>query len=288
MRRSLQIQGVAILALLVLAGGVWYAALREDRARRLTVSCLNVGQGDAIFIDAPSGRQVLIDGGPSGGGLLRRLSAVMPFYDRSIDVVITTHPDADHITGLIEVLERYKVSYIIQSSVLGSTPTWDTLEDTIAADEKRGTRVITALRGQVFDLGNGAFLEILSPDRPVPHLDTNDGCVVVRLVYGTTSFMLSCDAPQSVEKYLVSLDGASLKSDVLKAGHHGSRTSSSPLFVGFVSPQWAVYSRGCDNSYGHPHKEVVELFARFSIPTLDTCEEGTVTFVSDGKTVAKQ
>ena len=82
MRRSLQIQGVAILALLVLAGGVWYAALREDRARRLTVSFLNVGQGDAIFIDAPSGRQVLIDGGPSGGGLLRRLSAVMPFYAR--------------------------------------------------------------------------------------------------------------------------------------------------------------------------------------------------------------
>ena len=186
------------------------------------------------------------------------------------------------------MLERFKVSYVIQSSVQGSTPTWDAIENTIAADARKGTKVITALRGQIVDLGEGAYLEILSPDRPVPHLDTNDGCVVARLVYGATSFMLSCDAPQSIENYLVRLDGASLHSDVLKVGHHGSRTSSSPLFVGFVSPQWAVYSRGCDNTYGFPHPETIATFARFGIPTLDTCEEGTITFVSDGKTVVRK
>jgi len=288
MRRSVQIQGIAILVLLMFVLGVWYAALREDRSGWLTVSFLNIGQGDAIFIDAPSGRQVLIDGGPPGGGLLRRLGEVMPFWDHSIDVIIPTHPDADHVAGLIDVLERYRVSYIIQSSVQGSTPTWDALEDAIAADAKRGTKVITALRGQVIDLGKGAYLEILSPDRSVPQVETNDGCVVARLVYGATSFMLSCDAPQDIENYLVKLDGAMLKSDVLKAGHHGSRTSSSPLFVGFVSPQWAVYSRGCDNTYGFPHPETVATFARLGIPTLDTCEEGTITFISDGKTVAKR
>src|ERR1700690_1208445 len=116
MRRSARIVGVAIVALFILSSCIWYAALREDRRGLLTVSFLDIGQGDSIFIDAPSGRQVLIDGGPDGT-VLRRLGQVMPFYDHSIDVVIGTHPDADHIAGLIDVLQRYDVSYIVQSSV---------------------------------------------------------------------------------------------------------------------------------------------------------------------------
>ncbi len=97
--------------------------------------------------------------------------------------------------------------------------------------------------------------------------------------------MLDCDAPQSIENYLVKLDGKNLKSDVLKAGHHGSKTSSSPLFVGYVDPAYAVYSRSCDNTYGFPHAETVSTFARFDVPTLDTCKQGTITFVSDGTKV---
>jgi competence protein ComEC len=287
MRKSVQVKGIAILVLLIVALCVWYAALREDRRGLLTVSFLDIGQGDAIFIDAPSGRQALIDGGPDSS-VLRELGEVMPWYDRSIDVVIPTHPDADHITGLIDVLERYRVSYVVQSSVRGDTPVWATLERTIAAAEKSGTQVQTAQRGQVIDLGQGAYLEVLSPDRPVPNVDTNDGCVVTRLVYGKTSFMLSCDAPQAIENYLVALGTSTLKSDVLKAGHHGSKTSSSPLFVGYVDPQYAVYSRGCDNKYGFPNAETVATFAKFGIPTLDTCTQGTITFVSDGQTVALQ
>jgi len=286
MRASARIVGVAILVLALLAGVVWYAAIQEDHRGFLTVSFLNVGEGDSIFIQAPSGRTALIDGGPDAG-VLRQLSAVLPWYKRSIDVVIPTHPDADHITGLIDVLERYQVSYVVQSSVLGNTPMWNTLEKEIADDAKRGTIVVTALRGQVIDLGGGAYLEVLSPDRAVPNVDTNDGCVVTRLVYGATSFMFSCDAPQVVETYLVYLDGKGLGSTVLKAGHHGSKTSSSPLFVGFVDPQYAVYSRGCDNKYGFPSPETVATFAKFDIPTLDTCTQGTITFVSDGKTVAR-
>lgn len=285
MRKSTNILGTALLALALIVCGLWYALLREDRHGILTVSFLDIGQGDAVFIDAPSGRQVLIDGGPDES-VLRRLSSVMPLYDRSIDVVIPTHPDADHIAGLIDVLKRYDVSYVLQSSVLGTTTTWHTLEKTIEEAQKNGTQVITAMRGQVIDLGHGAYLEVLSPDRAVPNVATNEGCVVTRLVYGDTSFMLPCDAPQDIENYLVYLDGTGLKSDVLKAGHHGSRTSSSPLFVGYVDPEFAVYSRGCNNTYGFPHPETVATFARFGIPTEDTCEEGTVTFTSDGQTVA--
>ncbi len=287
MRASARIVGVATVVLAITAGGIWCAAINADHRGILTVSFLNVGQGDAIFIQAPSGRSVLIDGGPDTG-VLRQLNTVLPWYTRSIDVVIPTHPDADHITGLIDVLERYKVSFVIQSSVLGDTPVWDTLENEIAADAKKGTNVITAMRGQIIDLGSGAFIEILSPDRNVPNVDTNVGCVVTRLVYGTTSFMFSCDAPQNIENYLVYLDGKNLHSDVLKAGHHGSANSSSPPFVGFVDPQYAVYSRGCDNKYGFPASSTVATFKQMNIPTLDTCTEGTITFTSDGQTISKK
>jgi competence protein ComEC len=287
MRASARIVGVAIVVLAIIAGGIWCAAINADHRGMLTVSFLNVGEGDAIFIQAPSGRTALIDGGPDTS-VLRQLSTVSPWYVRTIDVVIPTHPDADHITGLIDVLERYKISYIIQSSVLGDTPVWNSLESEIQKSAEQGTKVITAMRGQMIDLGGGVFLEVLMPDRNVPNVDTNVGCVVTRLVYGATSFMFSCDAPQNIESYLVYLDGKNLHSDVLKAGHHGSGNSSSPTFIGFVDPQYAVYSRGCDNKYGFPSPETVATFKQFNIPTLDTCTDSTITFVSDGQTISKK
>lgn len=284
MRTSVRIMGFVILILLAVSAVIWSAALREDRHGILTVSFLNIGQGDSIFIESPSGTTALIDGGPTAG-VLREIGKVMPWYDKSIDVVIPTHPDSDHISGLIDALERYQVGYVVQSSVLGSTATWHTLEDTIATDAQKGTRVVTAQRGQIIDLGGGTYLEVLSPDRSVPNLETNMACVVTRLVYGNTSFMLDCDAPRAMERYLVSLDGTDLHSNVLKAGHHGSRTSSSPIFVGYVDPQYAIYSRGCNNMYGMPHKETIATFNAFNIPTLDTCTQGTITFTSDGQKV---
>lgn len=296
MIRSERLVGIVLLVIGALVCGILYATVREDRAGLLTVTFLDIGQGDSIFIDAPSGRQVLIDGGPADGGVLRRLSAAMPWYDRSIDVVIPTHPDADHIAGLIDVLARYRVGVILESSVLGDTKTFAAFNRAVDSAVKGGAREMTARRGEIVDLGGStgspraphAYLEVLSPDRSVPHADTNDGCVVTRLVYGSTAFMLPCDAPQGVEDYLVALGGGALKADVLKAGHHGSKTSSAPLFVGSVSPSYAVYSRGCNNKYGHPNQETIETFARFAIPTLDTCADGSVTFVSDGKTVARK
>lgn len=284
MRKSTRISGILILTLLIVSAVIWSAVLRESRHGVLTVSFLDVGQGDSILIESPSGLTVLIDGGPTAG-VLREISKQMPWYDRSIDVIIATHSDADHITGLIDVLERYQVSYIVRSSVEGTTATWNALRDSIGAEKRERARVVTAVRGQIIDLGGGVYLEVLSPDRLVPNLETNTGCVVTRLVYGNTSFMLPCDAPQAIEKYLVSVDGADLRANVLKAGHHGSKTSSSPLFVGYVDPQYAVYSRGCDNMYGMPHKETIATYEAFNIPTLDTCTRGTIIFTSDSQKV---
>lgn len=288
MKRSSRILAVVLALLTLLALCIWYAALTEDRRGLLTVSFLDIGQGDAIFIDAPSGNQALIDGGPADGGILRRLSAVMPWYDRSIDVVIPTHPDADHIAGLIDVLARYQVGLILHSSVLGDTKTFAAFNAAVAREEKSGAQDLTAVRGQVIDLGGGAELHVLSPDRSLPHADTNDACVVTKLTYGNTAFMLPCDAPQGVEEYLVALGTSTLKADVLKAGHHGSKTASAPVFVGYVAPTYAVYSRGCNNKYGHPNPETIATFARFAIPTLDTCTDGTVRFVSDGARVWRE
>ncbi len=212
--------GIAILILLFVTSAIWYAVTQENTSRILTVSFLNVGQGDAIFIHAPTGHTVLIDGGPHVG-VLRELGRVLPWYRHSIDVIIPTHPDLDHISGLIDVLDRYHASHIVRSSVEGNTPEWHMLVDKIAQAQSHGTDVRVAIRGDVLNLGGGVYLEILSPDRTVAHVATNEGCIAARLVYGHTSFMLPCDAPQDIENYLVSLDGKNLHSDVLKAGHHG-------------------------------------------------------------------
>jgi competence protein ComEC len=285
MQRSAVIQGVTIFLLLIITVVIWHAVIREAKTDVLKVTFLDIGQGDSIFIEAPSGRQMLIDGGKNRS-VIRQLSKVMPWYDRTIDVVLATHPDADHIGGLPDILARYQAGLIVESSVKDEGG-----EDSAAfekASAEEGAQRLVAERGQIIDLGKGVYLEILFPDRAVPTIETNTGSVVARLVYGDTSFMLTGDSPKAIEEYLIRLDGDALESDVLKAGHHGSRTSSDISFLGFVSPEYGVYSRGCDNSYGHPHDEVKETFARLGIPTLDTCEEGNITFVSDGKTVVSK
>lgn len=285
MQRSSAVLLVTISVLLVVAAVVGHALVRDMRPPELRVSFLDVGQGDAIFIEAPNGRQMLIDGGKNRA-VIRQLAKVMPWYDRSIDVVVATHPDADHIGGLPDVFKRYRADLIVASSVRDEGGV-DAQAFEKAAEAEGATR-LAAERGQVIDLGEGVRLEILFPDRDVPGIETNTGSIVGRLVYGETAFMLTGDSPKAVEEYLVRLDGRSLASGVLKVGHHGSRTSSSLSFVGFVSPHYAIYSRGCDNSYGHPHDEVKETFARLDVPTLDTCEQGTITFVSDGNTIVRK
>lgn len=247
----------------------------------LTVAFLDIGQGDSIFIQTPSGRQILIDGGPNRK-VISELSTVMPPFDRSIDIVINTHPDKDHIGGLPDVLQKYKVSAVIDPHIGVDKGVYAEYEKEI---EEKHIPYITARRGQTIDFGDGTSLQILFPDHDVSKLkDANDGSVIAHLVYGETEVMLTGDAPKSVETYLVGLNEANLKSDILKAGHHGSRTSSGENFVHAVAPIYAVISAGKDNSYGHPHKETMDTFTKLGIQTFSTAEEGRVVFESDGKT----
>lgn len=285
MQRSAQVLGWTVFVLVAVTIVIWVAVAQASTGGELRVTFLDVGQGDAIFISSPSGAQILIDGGKNRA-VIRELGRVMPLFDRSIDVVLATHPDSDHIGGLPDVLERYRVGMIVQSSVLDPEGVDAAAFDAaVREEEEDGGVQLVAERGQVIDLGGGVTFEILFPDRFLPQVETNLGSIVGRLTYGSTSFMLTGDSPDEIEKYLVLLDAEGLKSNVLKAGHHGSRTSSSLQFVGFVSPEYGVFSRGCDNSYGHPHEEPVAVFARLGVQTFDTCTDGAVTFVSDGVTV---
>ena len=143
--------------------------------------------------------------------------------------------------------------------------------------------VTIARRGQRFDLGDGVFLDIIFPDTDVSEYESNTSSIVARLVYGQQSFMLTGDAPKSIEEYLVLIEGEYLESDVLKVGHHGSRTSTSDLFLTEVSPSYAVISVGKDNSYGHPHLEVTDALFNAGVETFNTAEHGHVIFWSDGE-----
>ncbi len=276
MNRTHQITLILVVIFSVCALSLFIAT--RARAPQLVVSFLNVGQGDAIFIQTPSGKQVLIDGGPDRE-VLRELGEVLSWHDRTIDVVVATHPDADHISGLIDVLQRYEVDLIVEPGVKHDTPQAESMLKSVAGE---GAQELIARRGQVIDFQDGVQLEILFPDRDVSGVETNTASIVARLSYGSTSVMLTGDSPAAIERYLISLDASDLNSDVLKAGHHGSKTSSSEEFLAAVSPDFTIFSRGCDNKYGHPSSEVVALLAAAALPTLDTCEDGRITFVSDG------
>ncbi|MEQ1561285.1 MAG: MBL fold metallo-hydrolase [Nitrospira sp.] len=258
---------------------LWAVLSRENRGGVLTFSVLDMGQGDALWIESPTGVQVLVDGGPDNT-LMREVSKVLPWYDRHIDMLVVTNPDRDHYEGFISLLDKYSTDVVLEPGTFNKNEAYAVLENKII---KKKIPKVLARRGEVVDLGGGAYLQILFPDRDVSGLTTNDGSIVMKLVYGETSVMLQGDSTAKIEHYLVGLDSDSLKSSILKAGHHGSRTSSTEEYVSAVSPYAVVVSSGKNNSYGHPHKETLETAEKLKIPTYDTCNNGRLTLKSDGK-----
>lgn len=268
-----------ILALLMVLNGIIYTRILTPEPRVLAVSFLDVGQGDAILVEGPTGIDMLIDGGRDRS-VLRELPKELGFFDRSLDIMVATHPDSDHINGLADVLARYQVSYFLESGVENDTAPTARLADAIARERGMGT--FTARRGQRIHLGDGAYADILFPDTDVSDVETNEGSIAMRIVYGETSFMLTGDLSSPGENHLVLLEGENLESDVLKAGHHGSRHSSDAVWLEHVSPEYVVISAGEGNSYGHPHEEVLERVRSQSASILSTIDQGTITFTTDG------
>lgn len=288
--RELRIPVIGALGILLLLALIvsWQVFSQPKYDGLLHVDFLDVGQGDAIFIKSPSGTQVLVDGG-RGSIVLARLQKAMGFFDRDIDMVVATHADMDHIGGLIDVLTRYKVGTVLMTKNLHDTPAFNVF---IKKVEDEGAQILYAQRGQVFDFGSSTAgsttLQVLFPDHDPTGLESNVSSIVARLAYGANTYMLTGDSPKEIEEYLASLGTSTLTSDVLKAGHHGSRTSTSLRFVSAVHPTYAIISAGRDNSYGHPHKETLDVLTSAGVQIVSTIDQGTIFTTSDGERVTVQ
>ena len=267
--------------LAVVAGLLWWLALTQPDGR-LHVHFLDVGQGDGIFIQTPSGRQVLIDGGDDSQRLYAELGAVMPFWDRRIDQAIVTHPDWDHIGGQVDLPERFALR---QASISENVREHEDSQLWLAALEAENVPVAGLQQGSWLDLGDGVALWALWPPREealrgMEEDDKNEQSLVLKLVYGDFSALLTGDAGLPSEAILLR-EGQPVAAHVLKVGHHGSEHSSSPAFVEAVGARVAIIQVGAENRYGHPDPEVLEILGGRLVLRND--RDGRVHIWSDGR-----
>lgn len=237
----------------------------------LTVRFFDVGQGDAAFLTTPHGRQVLIDGGPSGLGLAGALSGSMPHWDRSLDLVILSHPQEDHMAGLPEIASRYTVARVLDNGWTNATRTFEYFRATTNAE------ALSA--GDAFTVDAVRF-EVLWPPAGYSNDELNDTSLVIRVSYRDVSFLFTGDSEAAVHQALMA--SGDVHADVLKVPHHGSRTTDPRLFSA-VSPALAVISVGADNIFGHPHPDTLAALEGYNVVRTD--ESGTVTVRTDGQSL---
>lgn len=258
---------MATFAVLVLAWVIWGG--RTDSA--MIVRFLDVGQGDSILISQGS-TQVLIDGGRDPKRLLELLGSYMPFWDRTLDIVVATHPDEDHIGGLVGLPDRYHVGQFLQTNESSETQVFSRYREVV----KEASAVETfAPLSVVFPVG--ARLDVLYPEESInveEKMDSNATSIVMKLTYGKHSFLFTGDLPDKEELDILVGD-----IEVLKVGHHGSKHSTSDSFLDRITPEYGILSVGAKNRYGHPAPEVVENLKVRRIDTLRTDEKGTIAFV---------
>jgi competence protein ComEC len=241
---------------------------------------LNIGQGDSFLIVAADNKKILIDGGRDTT-VLSELSKVMSPGDMSIDVIIATHPDADHIGGLQYVLQRYHVGLFLTSEVYTDTKTFSDLYKELYKEHIPSYFVRHGMT-LTLDTVHPATFTVLFPDRDTSNWITNPASVVGRLEVGNRSVLFTGDSPSSVEHFLVQAIPQDLSADILKLGHHGSKYSSSTEYLQAVSPILGLISAGIDNKYGHPNTDTIARLQALHIPWISTQQKGTVELTTDG------
>ena len=269
--------------LLIIAILVWLVTLTMPDDK-LHVSFFDVGQGDAILIQTPSHQNILIDGGPDPQKINLELSKKLPFWDRTIDLMIATQPQADHITGLVEILHRYKVKQVLEPGVSYNSSIY---QEWLRLVEDKQIKHEIAKAGQEIELGEGVKLEVLNPPAELfqgTSHDVDNNGMVIKLSWGKVSFLFTADIREEAEFELIR-QRVSLGNTVLKVAHHGSKTSTSSQFLAAVDPEVAVISVGADNPFGHPSPEVVERLkerlGEDKVYRTDT--NGTIEFITDGE-----
>lgn len=244
--------------------------------KTLTVHFLDVGQGDSIFIELPTGKTVLIDASISEASDLIKAYIEGRGHEK-IDYLIATHPHADHIGGMRAIVNAFEIGEVWMPNADSTSATYEKL---LTAIEDKGLSIHTAKAGKsVLDEEN-LRLTLLAPCAD-EYESLNNYSAVVKLTYGKVGFLFTGDAEVLSENEMLA-SGVDLSADVLKIGHHGSSTSSSETFLKAVSPKWGVISCGKDNSYGHPHKEILASASKLGITLCRTDLEGTIVFTTDG------
>lgn len=243
---------------------------------RFHIYFLDVGQGDAIFIKTAENHQILVDGGP-GNKVLEELGEVMPYFDKSLDFMVLSHPDYDHLSGLVEVLKRYEVKNILMTGVDAEKATYTEFLEEIV---DQGVNVYPAEAGIDFWFG-GMYMDVLFPFEQLigqKVQNHNDYSVVMKLIHEDFSVLLTGDLEEAEEQLVQRVED--LRAKIFKAGHHGSKSSSSLGLLKRVKPEIVVIQVGKDNSYGHPHEDVLKNFEVVEVKKVyRNDQDGRVEFV---------
>lgn len=267
---------VLLLSIFLLAGcteAVKTEKIPVTAGHEMQVHFIDVGQGDSILIESPSGKTMLIDGGVKGAGQ-QIVSYLKELEINKLDIVVATHPDADHIGGLIPVLDNMTIEQFYDSGKVHTSQTF--VEMLTRIDEKNIPYHVPKI-GDDIEFDKDVNVKVLNANDQAT--DNNDASIVLKMTYGNVSFLLTGDAGVALEKEMLQYD---VKATVLKAGHHGSNTSSSEEFIQAVKPEVTILSYGEDNKYGHPHAEIVDRLQAIGSKIYATADLGTITVSTDG------
>ncbi|KMY28160.1 competence protein [Lysinibacillus xylanilyticus] len=267
---------IVLLCIFLLAGCT--ETLNEEKVsvtagHEMRVHFIDVGQGDSIFIESPNGKTMLVDGGVKGAGQ-NVVSYLKELGVKKLDIVVATHPDADHIGGLIPVLNSIDIGQFYDS---GKVHTSQTFEEMLTLIDTKNIPYNVPKTGDSIAFDDEINVKVLNANENAT--DNNDASIVLKIAYGNVSFLLTADAGVALEKEMMQDD---VKATILKAGHHGSNTSSSAEFIQAVHPEVTILSYGEGNKYGHPHAEVVERLQAIGSKIYATAEAGTVIVSTDG------
>lgn len=281
-----------LLMIIIAASAAWFLVFAGKTGRILEVYFLDVGQGDAILIITPENQTMLIDGGPNNK-ILQKLGEYLPAFSKRIDIILLTHPHADHVIGLVEVFKRYEIGAVILS---GAELKTDVYSEFLKTTLEKNIPVIIAEAGEAIHFSNNLEFDILSPEQTENLVfnkksegfgsggnDVNDTSIAGKLIFNDFSAMFMGDATSKIENRILSY-GENLKSDILKVGHHGSKYSSSLLFLKTVSPKAAIIEVGAKNFYGHPSESALSRLKIIDASIFRTDQNGDIKVLTNGFT----